>query len=96
MSSKPLKKNGLQRSMTFCKSALLSGYNMSSSHIASYMEHPLHIACKHFVEGVAPTSLTAIVMILCYYVEIDNFLLLPFFSNIPFALYDIHNLGLWA
>lgn len=60
MSLKPLKKNGLQRSMTFCKSALLSGYNMSSSYIASCMEHSLHIACKHFVEGVAPTSPTAI------------------------------------
>ena len=60
MSSKPLKKKELQRSMTFYKSALLSGYNMSLSYIVSCMKHSLYIACKHFIEGVASTSLTAI------------------------------------
>lgn len=40
--------------------SLLPGCNASSCIVARCMEHALHIACKHFVEAVAPTSPAAI------------------------------------
>lgn len=51
---------GLHKIITFCKIPLVAWFAVPvrSTDISFYrcMEHAIHIACKHFVEAVAPTS----------------------------------------